>query len=289
MFLIHFARAKALAVFKAESIEAMRDKTAAIAAILSETLMHLKYCEGWGIPEAEVRATPESAETVSYTRYVIDRGLAGDILDLEVALAPCTVGYGEVALRILADPQRRVEGNAYQSWIDTYGDPGYQAMARAAAARIDALGESHGGHARFALLSATFSEAARLEARFWQQGLDAAAGHRPPMRRSKAPDASVAMSGGVDSSVVAGLLREQGHDVIGATLQLYDHGAATARRAPAAPGRTSMMPAASPIRSTSRITCWTARAASATPWCRISPTATPAARRRSPASAATRR
>jgi hypothetical protein len=38
------------------------------------------------------------------------------------------------------------------------------------------------------------------------------------------------MSGGVDSSVVAGLLREQGHDVIGATLQLYDHGAATSRK-----------------------------------------------------------
>jgi tRNA-specific 2-thiouridylase len=36
----------------------------------------------------------------------------------------------------------------------------------------------------------------------------------------------VAMSGGVDSSVVAGLLKEQGHEVIGATLQLYDHGAA---------------------------------------------------------------
>ena len=174
LFLIHFARAKALAVFKAESIEAMRDKTAAIAAILSETLMHLQYCEGWGIPEAEVRGTPESAETVSYTRYVIDRGLAGDILDLEVALAPCTVGYGEVALRMLADPRRQRLDNAYQSWIDTYAAPGYQAMARAAAARIDALGESHGGQARFSMLSATFAEAARLEARFWQQGLDAA-------------------------------------------------------------------------------------------------------------------
>ncbi|MCB4825098.1 thiaminase II [Roseicella aerolata] len=177
LFLIHFARAKALAVFKAESIEAMRDKTEAIRAILAETTMHLRYCESWGIPEAEVRATPESAETVSYTRYVIDRGLAGDILDLEVALAPCTVGYGEVALRILADPNRRAEGNPYQSWIDTYADPGYQAMAKAAAARIDALGESHGGQARFATLSATFAEAARLEARFWQQGLDAAEGH----------------------------------------------------------------------------------------------------------------
>ena len=36
----------------------------------------------------------------------------------------------------------------------------------------------------------------------------------------------VAMSGGVDSSVVAALLAEQGHEVVGATLQLYDHGAA---------------------------------------------------------------
>jgi len=39
----------------------------------------------------------------------------------------------------------------------------------------------------------------------------------------------VAMSGGVDSSVVAGLLKKAGHDVIGITLQLYDHGTATSR------------------------------------------------------------
>ena len=39
----------------------------------------------------------------------------------------------------------------------------------------------------------------------------------------------VAMSGGVDSSVVAALLKEQGCDVVGITLQLYDHGEATGR------------------------------------------------------------
>ncbi len=39
-----------------------------------------------------------------------------------------------------------------------------------------------------------------------------------------------AMSGGVDSSVVAGLLAEAGHEVIGITLQLYDHGAAAGRK-----------------------------------------------------------
>src|SRR5215469_12084997 len=40
----------------------------------------------------------------------------------------------------------------------------------------------------------------------------------------------VAMSGGVDSSAVAALLHEAGHEVIGVTLQLYNHGAAMGRK-----------------------------------------------------------
>lgn len=40
----------------------------------------------------------------------------------------------------------------------------------------------------------------------------------------------VAMSGGVDSSVAAALMKAEGYDVIGITLQLYDHGAATGRK-----------------------------------------------------------
>jgi len=39
----------------------------------------------------------------------------------------------------------------------------------------------------------------------------------------------VAMSGGVDSSVVAGILKDEGYEVIGVTLQLYDHGEAVRR------------------------------------------------------------
>jgi tRNA-specific 2-thiouridylase len=47
----------------------------------------------------------------------------------------------------------------------------------------------------------------------------------------------VAMSGGVDSSATAALLKSQGYDVVGITLQLYDHGAATHRTGACCAGR----------------------------------------------------
>lgn len=47
----------------------------------------------------------------------------------------------------------------------------------------------------------------------------------------------VAMSGGVDSSVVASLLHEQGYDVVGITLQLYDYGEALAKKGACCAGK----------------------------------------------------
>ena len=47
----------------------------------------------------------------------------------------------------------------------------------------------------------------------------------------------VAMSGGVDSSVVAAQLKSEGYDVVGVTLQLYDHGAALAKTGACCAGR----------------------------------------------------
>jgi len=49
-------------------------------------------------------SAPEAMETMAYTRFVLERGLAGDLLDSQVALAPCLVGYGESGERLLVDP-----------------------------------------------------------------------------------------------------------------------------------------------------------------------------------------
>ena len=171
LFLVQFARAFALAAYKAESFPAFRDRIEAVSGLLHETSMHLGYCAEWGLTEAELLAAPEAPATVAYTRWVLDRGIAGDLLDLEVALAPCTIGYGEIALRIEASPTRRRAGNPYESWIAMYAGAEYQALAAGAAARLDALGASRGGAARLPALAADFAKAARLEADFWAMGL----------------------------------------------------------------------------------------------------------------------
>src|SRR6267142_617192 len=112
LFLIHFARAWGLAIYKSDTLPEMRRAQRLVAATLDvEIGLHIDYCRGWGLTEAVMTGEPEALETVAYTRFVLDRGLAGDRLDLEVALAPCIVGYAEIASESIADPATRRDGN----------------------------------------------------------------------------------------------------------------------------------------------------------------------------------
>ena len=174
LFLIHFARAWGLAVYKSETLAEMRRAQALVAATLdTEIGLHIDYCRGWGIDPAALEQTSEALETVAYTRFVLDRGLAGDRLDLEVALAPCIVGYAEIAAESLADPATRLDGNRYKSWLDMYAGAEYQALAAEAKTALDEQFARRGGDGRFASLAAAFTAATRLEADFWQMGLAA--------------------------------------------------------------------------------------------------------------------
>jgi thiaminase/transcriptional activator TenA len=171
LFLIHFARAHALACFKSATLADIRANAAAVTAIVDvEMPLHISYCAKWGLSEAQMEAAPEAMETMAYTRFVLERGLAGDLLDLQAALAPCLMGYGESAERLIRDPATRLDGNPYAEWIAAYTSDGYRTAVRAAIEALDRLGATHGAEARYPSLRATFTAATRLEAAFWDMG-----------------------------------------------------------------------------------------------------------------------
>ena len=168
LFLIHFARAYALAVYKADNLADMRTAAATINALLDiEMKLHVDYCAGWGLSEAEMAAAPEEPATVAYTRYVLETGMAGDALDLAVALAPCVIGYGEIGAALAADPATSKDNNPYRDWIEMYSGDDYLEVASAATAQLDRLAEVRLTPARFAPLAAIFRTATCLEAAFW--------------------------------------------------------------------------------------------------------------------------
>ena len=174
IFLIHFARAYALAVYKGQSLEDMRAAAAGVSAILDvEMNLHISLCGKWGLSPEDIEAAPEARATMAYTRFVLDTGLRGDLLDLHVALAPCVIGYAEIGKALSELPNRR-EDNPYSVWIDEYSGDDYQEIAAASAANLDRLAEMSLTEARFPRLAGIFERATRLEADFWQMGLDQA-------------------------------------------------------------------------------------------------------------------
>lgn len=175
LFLIHFARAYALAAYKATDLADIRQAAKGLSVIVDmEMDLHVQFCRGWGLTEADMSALPEADETMAYTRYVLEKGLSGDLLDLHVALAPCILGYGEIVARLVADPATRRNGNPYAAWIDMYASEGYQEVVRAEISQLDRLMALRGGPGRFDGLVVTFRQATRLEAAFWQMGLNVA-------------------------------------------------------------------------------------------------------------------
>ncbi|WP_296579732.1 TenA family protein [Phreatobacter sp.] len=173
LFLIQFARAYALASYKSRTLADIRAAQAGLAAILAETDLHVRLCGRWGLTPAQIEAAPEHQATVAYTRFVLDCGAAGDLLDLHVALAPCVIGYAEIGRTLAAQDPAALGANPYGEWIGEYAGEGYQAVAAAARRHLDELAARAMTEQRFAELAGLFAKASRLEADFWQMGLDA--------------------------------------------------------------------------------------------------------------------
>ena len=171
LFLVHFGRAWGLAVYKSRDIAQLRQSLASLKAIIDVELdLHVKYCGEWGISESELTDLPEARATLAYTRYVLETGNRGDILDLHVALAPCIAGYAEIGSWLVDQRSTVRDGNPYGPWIDMYTSKEFQQAAQSEVDWINAQMEGI-SDARYRELVRIFSEATRLEADFWQMGL----------------------------------------------------------------------------------------------------------------------
>ena len=174
LYLIHYTRAFGLAIFKSNSPEQMREVMPSLSALVDHELsMHIEYCKGWGLSQDDLLALPEGVATVAYTRYLIDAGMQGDLLDLYAALVPCALGYAEVGQFLTQSEDTLKENNPYQSWIDMYAGEEYQEAAYATVEAFDRLlAEIPVESERAKRLQNHFAIASRMESAFWQQGLD---------------------------------------------------------------------------------------------------------------------
>lgn len=172
VFLIHFARAFGLAAFKSKTVAELKQAKDSLSGIVDIELgLHIQYCKSWGISESELFATVESTANMAYTRYVLERGMAGDLLDLNVALAPCIVGYAHVANWLSKQSFLIEENNPYLDWINMYASQDYQSVANAHAAALDNTNLASIDRKRLTELSNSFGAATRLEIDFWEMGL----------------------------------------------------------------------------------------------------------------------
>src|SRR6201981_4125102 len=155
LFLIEFARAYALSVYKSPKLADMREAAAGLSAILDiEMNLHVKLCAGWGLSPSDPEQTPPAVEMLAYTRYVLDAGMRGDLLALKVALAPCVIGYAEIATRLAAAAAQVVAAIPYRVWIDEYAGAPDQEVAAKARADLDRLARRYLTPAREAELVA---------------------------------------------------------------------------------------------------------------------------------------
>ncbi len=173
VFLIHFARAWALAVVKSETHAEMLTAVGTVNALVAEEMqMHIGICEAASISQEALFATKERAENLAYTRFVLEAGYSGDLLDLLAALSPCVMGYGEIGARLAAEQT----SDTYADWITTYAGDDYQGACKAVGDLLDAallrrLGPDYANTPRWTRLCETFRTATELEVRFWQMGL----------------------------------------------------------------------------------------------------------------------
>ncbi|KAI1132983.1 Rapamycin-insensitive companion of mTOR, N-term-domain-containing protein [Nemania abortiva] len=167
LYLVHFARANALASYKAKNMRDIAAGAKIVQHINTEMKLHIDYCKSFGIEMEEIEATEEHQACTAYTRYVLDIGQSEDWLGLQISLAPCLLGYGAIAKMLHADVRTKTEGNTYWPWILNYVADDYVQAVQTGCELIERNAVLH-SPSRIEELVKIFIHATKMEIGFWE-------------------------------------------------------------------------------------------------------------------------
>ena len=174
LFLIQFSKAWSLAILKSDNLEEMKIAASTVNDLINfEMELHISLCANYGISKSDLENADEENQNIAYTRYVLELGYSGDLLDLLSSLAPCVLGYGEIGINYKnSDPKISM----YQKWIDTYSSNEYQDVCKNVANLIDQafmlrLGDNFVSTYKWKKVNKIFNKATLLEVDFWNMAM----------------------------------------------------------------------------------------------------------------------
>ncbi|KAK9470274.1 uncharacterized protein V1510DRAFT_288966 [Dipodascopsis tothii] len=175
-YLGHYARLHALAIYKERTTPTDELKVNAVIlnAIATELDNHVSLCEQFGVSKETILKTSEDLANTAYSRYILDVGTTGSILELRVAAYSCLIGYGYMGKEMYrrAKENDTLEGNPFQSWLEVYNGPKFWDAVESGRALIEEqVAKEDIGDVQLDRLVEIFTQATRYEVSFFNLGL----------------------------------------------------------------------------------------------------------------------
>ena len=166
LYLIDYSRVFGYAAIRSPDLETMMRFSELMQVTLTEEMgLHRSYVAEFGITEADLEAEQIAPTTRGYTDFLLRVAATGDFAELVGALLPCTWGYSEVGLTLMA--RGLPDEERYARWIKLYASPEFAALATWCRNLLDSVCDGL-PPAALARVEEAFLASSRYELAFWE-------------------------------------------------------------------------------------------------------------------------
>ncbi len=166
IYLINYSKVFALGIAKTNDEKIMKKLALLLNGVLNgEMLIHNKYKDKLNITDDEIKNAKVSLYNTSYTKYMLEIGYSGDILDILVAILTCYWSYKEIGENLEKSPSYS-KSNFYYDWVSGYLTDTFKKDTEELINLIDILGKDCSDE-KYKHLEEIFINCSRFEYKFW--------------------------------------------------------------------------------------------------------------------------